>query len=118
MQTVRVMLSYDYNHFEVCLGVPDEATLGEINDVRKNAMRLCDEAIRQYKIAKELAAQRNDGACAMKNFEADCTRIKQKDPQDRTIKEIAMLKQYEDEEWRSQFKYDYDYDDDYEPDWN
>ena len=31
---------------------------------------------------------------------------------DRTLKEIAMLKQYENERWQEQFDYWYDYDDD------
>jgi hypothetical protein len=35
-----------------------------------------------------------------------------KPEQDRTIREIGMLKQYQDEDWKAQFDYRYDYDDD------
>ena len=48
----------------------------------------------------------------MRNFQEQCERIKAKDEQDRTIKEVAMLKQYEDENWQANFMYEYDYDDD------
>ena len=58
MPHVKVMLSYDYNHFEVCLSVDENATLKEINERRKEAQRLCDEAVRQYKIAKVKAEKR------------------------------------------------------------
>lgn len=65
-----------------------------------------------YKTAKNLAAKRSDGLYQMQNFEAECKRIKDKHEQDRTLKEIAMLKQYENENWREQFDSFYDYDDD------
>ena len=46
-----------------------------------------------------------------------CKKIKAKDEQDRTIKEVAMLKQYEDENWQAQFNYNYDYEDDEKTYW-
>jgi hypothetical protein len=46
--SVKVMRSYDYCHFEVCLSLDKEMTLGEINNMRKDAARLADEAVRQY----------------------------------------------------------------------
>jgi hypothetical protein len=112
MQSVRIMLSYDYNHFEVSLGVPDDAPLEEVNEVRKSCQRLCDEAVRQFKVAKEMAAKRTDGQYAIEDFKAAVRKIIEKPEEDRTIKEIAMLKQYEYDEWQNQFRYDYDYDDD------
>ena len=39
---------------------------------------------------------------------------KQKPEGDRTINELAMLKQYEDENWRDKYLYQYDYEDDYD----
>ena len=50
----------------------------------------------------------------MASFEQECQRIAKKDEHDRTLKEIAMLKQYQDENWRAQFEEDYDYEDDNE----
>ena len=112
--SVKVMLSYDYSHFEVSMTLENDngLSLKEIDEARKNCQRLADKAVSQYKTAKLMAAKRIDGEYQMKNFEAECKRIQAKDEHDRTLKEIAMLKQYEDEKWREQFYYAYDYDDD------
>lgn len=112
--SVKVMLSYDYSHFESSMSLENEAGLSmkEINEARKNCQRLCDNAVRQYKKAKEMAALRTNGDFKIRCFEDEVTRIRAKDEQDRTVKEIAIVKQFEDENWRSQFDYDYDYEDD------
>jgi len=112
--SVKVMLSYDYSHFEASMSLENDngLTVKEIDAARKDCQRLADKAVAQYKTAKAQAAQRNDGQYKMKNFEAECIKIKAKDEHDRTLKEIAMLKQYENEKWQAQFDYDYDYDDD------
>jgi hypothetical protein len=49
---VRVMRSYDYNHFEVELGTTDALTIDGVNELRKTAAVLVDEAVRQYREAK------------------------------------------------------------------
>lgn len=112
--SVKVMLSYDYSHFEASMSVENESglTMSDIDEARKKCQRLADKAVGQYKKAKQMASNRSDGEYQMRNFQEQCERIKAKDELDRTIKEIAMLKQYEDENWQSQFMYDYDYDDD------
>lgn len=112
--SVKVMLSYDYSHFEASMSLENDNGLSvqEIDSARKDCQRLANKAVAQYKTAKEMAAKRSDGQYRMDNFESECRKIKQKDEQDRTVKEIAMLKQYEDEAWRDQFLYDYDFDDD------
>ena len=112
--SVKVMLSYDYSHFEASMSLENDngLTVKEIDAARKDCQRLADKAVAQYKTAKAQAAQRNDGQYKMKNFEAECIKIKAKDTHDRTLREIAMLKQYENENWQAQFDYDYDYDDD------
>lgn len=112
--SVKVMLSYDYSHFEACMSVENESglSLKDIDEARKNCQRLADKAVGQYKTAKQTAAKRSDGQYQMQNFEAECKRILLKDEHDRTVREIGMLKQYADENWRSNFDYDYDYDDD------
>lgn len=112
--SVKVMLSYDYSHFEASMSLENDngLSLKEIDEARKNCQRLADKAVSQYKTAKINAANRSDGQYKMKNFEAECVKIKAKDEHDRTLKEIAMLKQYENENWQAQFDYDYDYDDD------
>ena len=112
--SVKVMLSYDYSHFEASMSLENDNGIStkEIDEARKNCQRLADKAVSQYKTAKAMAANRSNGEYAMKNFEAECKRIQAKAEHDRTLKEIAMLKQYENEKWQEQFDYDYDYDDD------
>lgn len=112
--SVKVMLSYDYSHFEASISLENDNGLSvkEIDAARKDCQRLADKAVAQYKTAKLQAANRNDGQYKMQNFEAECIKIRAKTEHDRTLKEIAMLKQYENENWRDQFDYHYDYDDD------
>lgn len=112
--SVKVMLSYDYSHFEAAMALENDEGLDmkEVNEARKSCQRLADNAVRQYKKYKEAASNRQDGEYKMSFFENECKKIKAKEEHDRTLKEIAMLKQYENENWRSQFEYDYDYDDD------
>jgi len=103
-----------YSHFEASMSLENDngLTAKEIDNARKDCQRLADKAVAQYKVAKTMAANRSNGEYQMKNFEAECKKIQLKSEQDRTMKEIAMLKQYEDEKWQDQFDYRYDYDDD------
>ena len=112
--SVKVMLSYDYSHFEVSMSLENDNGLDmkEIDESRKKCQRLADKAVGQYKQAKIMASKRIDGEYQMKNFESQCKKIEEKKEEDRTIKEIAMLKQYQNEKWQEQFEYEYDYDDD------
>jgi hypothetical protein len=114
--SVKVMLSYDYSHFEASMSLENDEGLHiqDIDNARKNCQRLADKAVGQYKTAKSQASKRSDGEFRMKNFEAECKAIAAKSEHDRTLREIAMLKQYEDENWQAQFEYAYDYDDDNE----
>ena len=114
--SVKVMLSYDYSHFEALMSLENDngLTTKEIDDARKDCQRLADKAVDQYRKAKEMAELRHDGQYQMRNFEQECIKISEKKEGDRTLKEIAMLKQYQDEDWQSQFAYGYDYDDDEE----
>lgn len=114
--TVKVMNSYDYCHFEVALGLRNDDGIEKIDvdNARKDCQRLVDKAIKQYKIAKNMAALRTDGEYKLKNFKAICEEIQRKDEQNRTLREIALLKQLEQENWESRFDYSYDYEDDFE----
>ena len=42
--SVKVMNSYDYGHFEMTLGTTEPVTMAEINEMRKDAQRLVDNA--------------------------------------------------------------------------
>lgn len=112
--SVKIMLSYDYSHFEIALSSDDDLDLDEVNGLRKDAQRLADEAVRQYKKAK-IMAQRREGAQYEKDsFLRRVEEIKEKPEQERTIREMAILKQHADEKWEEQFEYPYDYEDDYD----
>ncbi|MDR2003980.1 MAG: hypothetical protein LBQ74_13190, partial [Prevotella sp.] len=106
--SVKVMLSYDYSHFEASMSIENEngLTMQEIDEARKKCQRLADKAVGQYKVAKEMAANRKNKEYNIWKFEDACQRIQAKDEQDRTVEESAMLKQYEDENWQAQFDYD------------
>lgn len=111
--SVKVMRSYDYCHFEVNLGISNEEGLEvkEVDDLRKTCQRLVDKAVGQYQKAKQNAANRVNTEYKIKDFENRCMAIEAKPEGDRTINEIAMLKQYKDENWRAQFEERYDYED-------
>lgn len=52
------MRSYDYCHFEITMGYNAEAmevisASSFVDDMRKEAMRLVDKAVEQYKIAQQ-----------------------------------------------------------------
>lgn len=112
--SVKIMLSYDYSHFEINMGIQNDegVSIKDIDNARKDCQRLADKAVSQYKTAKEKAASRTDGQYRMQNFLSQIKIIESKPEGDRTLNEIAMLKQYRDEDWQSQFEEKYDYDDD------
>lgn len=112
--SVKVMLSYDYSHFEASMTLENDEglTIQEIDEARKSCQRLANKAVEQYKKAKQSAANRTDGQYKMQNFEKKCLEIAAKAEGDRTINEVAMLKQYNNEAWQSQFEDNYNYDDD------
>lgn len=108
---VKILLSYDYNNFEIVLS-EECKDLQAVNELRKVAQRLADEAIRQYKVSKEMTAKRENSEYDKRLFEGRIVTIKAKPVGERTVNEVAMFKQYDDENWQSQFDYGYDYDDD------
>jgi len=117
--SVKIMLSYDYSHFEVALSSDKDLDAKGVNDLRKTAQRLADEAVRQYKKAKEKAALRDRGQIERQYFLNDIKHIERIPENERTPDQLAMLKQYQDENWEAQFDHDYDYDeDDDEPDFD
>lgn len=103
--SVKVMLSYNYCHFEVALSSDEEMTLTEIDDMRKDAMRLADKAVHQYKVAKnnlEYSTSRRD------ELERKVKIIIENYPKSEwTPEQKALVKSLED------FRY-YDYQDDWD----
>lgn len=113
-ESVRVMLSYNYCHFEVILNAPEGATLREVNERRKDAMRLCDEAIRQYKVAKQHTEDQLRNEYRRGELAARADQIERNIPEsERTPEQKATIKALEDLEFAMQQGYDYG--DDAEP---
>ena len=103
--SVKVMNSYDYCHFEICLGTDDEnTTLKQINEMRKDAQRLVDKAVEQYKIAKnKIPYQKSKRS----NLEKKAKIIRENYPKSEwTPEQKATVKALDDFEW-------YDYQDDW-----
>jgi hypothetical protein len=116
--SVKVMQSYDYCHFEASMTIENEngLSLEEIDAKRKDCQRLTDKAVAQFKTAKVMSSQLANSKVDRERFLKHITQIQGMDECDRTIQQIAMLKQYEDNEWQAQFQrqsYDYDNDDDF-----
>ena len=109
--SVKIMLSYDYCHFEVALSLSGDETQGEqfhlkaVNELRKQAQRLADEAVRQYKHAKMMAKSRSSAGTGLE-FEVE--RIKRIPETERTSEQVAIMKSWEDGTWAEQFDYNYE----------
>ena len=105
--SVKIMLSYDYCHFEVSLSSDDEMTLNQVNEMRKDCQRLVDKAVHQYKIAKSEASKMIYGT-EKARLEKEVRIIKENYPKSEwTPEQKASVKALED------FQY-YDYQDDWE----
>jgi hypothetical protein len=114
------MLSYDYCHFEIALSTDDTNCMISdkgVNEMRKAAQRLADEAVRQYKVAKRKAAERDRAESNERFYHNDLERILSKPESDRTPDEKALIKRSEDEDWQKRYNYDYE-DDEYTPDFD
>jgi hypothetical protein len=60
--SVRVMRSYDYNHFEVTLGTDEKVDLKTINEMRKDAQLATDTKSKQkYRIEGQSRSGKNIG---------------------------------------------------------
>ena len=110
--SIKVMRSYDYCHFEAVLGSDELLSLDEIDDMRKHAAILVDEAIRQYKEAKSKESDRSrkdyDREFAARRIE----NIKAKPGSEWNPEEAAIMRSVEDGSfWKSFDEDDYWYQD-------
>ena len=111
MESVRVMLSYDYNHFETILNVPDGATLRDVNERRKDATRLCLEAIRQYRSIKQRTAEAESNRYRATEITKDACEARRTPESERTPAQKAVIKADDDLDFAYQHGY-VDFDDD------
>lgn len=111
--SVKIMLSYDYCHFEVCLSTSDENLSKEyVDDMRKECQRLADKAVKQYRIAKSAAQAKLTSRSEVKYLRREVDIIRKFPPEEWTPDQKAMVKTLEDHEFL--LEHDYDYQDDWE----
>ena len=110
--SVRVMRSYDYCHFEVTLGVNSEEyhsiDLADVNELRKDAQRLVDEAVSQFAKARkyDYAFMDKSAINAMMKANEEAEKVPESE---RTPQQKAHIKNWADYiRWKN-----YDYDDDF-----
>lgn len=114
--SVKVMLSYDYSHFEAAMTLENDegVSLKEIDEARKNCQRLADKAVGQYKTAKTDAIKQTATSYERQQLEKEVREIKVNKPEDQwTVLERAKVKALAD--YRHQTMYDYNDDGDYHP---
>ena len=98
------MRSFDYCHFEVELASDQPLEVLEIDSMRKVCALLVDEAVRQYRIAKECEARRASKQFECQQFIAACERLKATVPQSQlTVEQAAMLRAYADRSFLRDF---------------
>lgn len=105
------MRSHDYCHFEIVLGgsieAPTEATnataITAVDDLRKQAARLADKAVEQYKI-KKAAIEASEG-WELKGLAKQAHEIAKKPESEWTPDDKAIVKRHRDALYA---RYDYD----------
>ena len=104
--SVKVMRSYDYCHFEVCLSSDEDMSLDQINNMRKDAARLTDEAVKQYVEAKKRL--NSEWSFRKHQILAQADEVRKKEISDWTPEDKAIIKLISDKNWESQWDYDDD----------
>lgn len=83
-------------------------TMEGVNELRKNAQRLADEAVRQYQVAKKKFQLYINDQDKRKGYERKLERLKEnREEKDWSPEEKALKKVLEDYDWK-QNKYDYE----------
>lgn len=111
--SVKIMLSYDYNHFEICLSSDEEMDLNKINEMAKDAHRLVDKAKNRYILQKKYEQKRFDLENCANDLNKEVKIIKENYPQTEwTPEQKAKVKKLENINfWLSEY---YDYQDDWD----
>lgn len=112
--SVKVMLSYDYCHFEVSKSSDEPLTDAEIDGMRKDVQRLANKAVSQYQIYKRMEMVRNTRKSEKEQQGREVERIELKPEGTRTLDEVAKVKAYHDRNWDEYIAAKYDFEDDYD----
>ncbi len=106
--SVKVMRSFDYCHFEVNLGSTEPIDFAGVDAMRKEAARLADKAVNQYKIAKRNAERVNHEEYTREKLVRRMSFIRGQPETQRTIEEQAELKAFDDAAYAARRSYDYE----------
>ena len=106
--SVKIMLSYDYCHFEIALSSDDDMSFEQTNELRKSAQRLADEAVRQFQVAKRKAGLRFQLENERIELEEEVKKIRNLPIAKWTAEQKAKTKALEDGEYWEQHIYDYE----------
>jgi hypothetical protein len=111
LASVKVMRSHDYCHFEVNLSasIAHDSTeyLQQVDALRKDAARLTDKAVEQYKTARAVREKQNH---ALEKLRWDARHALQTPDSERTPDQQAAIKALRDYNWQAN---QYDYQDDW-----
>lgn len=106
------MRSHDYCHFEVVLGSDGgplgELSLGQVDELRKDAARLVDKAVEQFKTFKAAEVKRLRQAETREFTEGRVAGIRAVPEGERTEEQKAVLKAWDDERFEVMRRYDYE----------
>ena len=117
--SVKIMLSYDYCHFEISKSTDQEVTDQSINEMRKDVQRLADKAVRQYAAAKRSIVLKESVRMERESLSYTVKHYLNVPESERSPEQMAAIKKYQDDAFWSNLEssYDYDYEDDI-PDWD
>ena len=109
--SVKVMRSHDYCHFEVQLSTDEDLDLDGVNELRKRAALLVDEAVRQYQLAKKAESRRSSKEWQLESALSRKLALEAK-AGELTAEEAAFLRGMADADfWREYHEDDYCYED-------
>lgn len=106
--SVKVMRSHDYCHFEVCLSSNLSRTPMAVDALRKDAARLADKAVEQYKVAKHNAQRMDNDRINLIGLRYRLRNILAKPESERTPEEKAVVKTIEDRAHHNPRRYNYE----------
>ena len=109
--SVRVLKSFDYCHFEVTLGLQENGViypLSRADDLRKEAARLADKAVEQYKLKKRSIGKLEEAEYIIENTREEAAAIIAIAETDRTPEQQATLKAFKDAVYEVEHSYDYE----------
>lgn len=106
------MLSYNYNHFEASIALENEDGLSiqDIDSARKDCNRLCDKAIKQYQVAKQVELKRLQLSGEKASLIKEVEEIKKIDESQWSVVQKAKVKALADHNWELLWDYDDDND--------